>query len=464
MKWRRLSMADENGQIPVDGVMRAKAHADAMRAAQASAARTDVEPAAAGISSGSWTWLGPGNIGGRVRAIAVHPTSTSTIFVGSVGGGIWKTTNGGASWNYVNDFIANLAVSSIIFRPGAPATMYAGTGEGFYNADGIQGAGIFKSTDSGVTWTQLPATANSNFFFINHMAMSSDGATLLAATRSGLWRSTDQGVTFTKVLAPSGSPYRSDITDVHFLTASSTLAVASGFSSDAYYSTNGGVTWTPAAGLTAKNFSHVEMAVTANQPTWVYLSVDNNPQVSGSGQIWKSTDSGVNYTLISTPGHLDAQGWYDNTIWVAPNDANRLVFAGQLMGMSINGGATFTVLSYGAYIHPDHHAVVSDPGYDGVSNKKVYFGNDGGVYKATDVTTAFNSPGGFTALNNNLGVTQFYGIGGNTTSGKIVGGTQDNGTLLYTPAGGAQAWSAEFGGDGGFSAADRTDRNYLYGE
>ena len=101
----------------------------------------------AGISNSSWTWLGPGNIGGRVRAVVIDPSNTNNMFAGSVGGGIFKSTNGGASWAPVNDFMANLAVSTIVMKPGLPTTMFAGTGEGFYNADGIRGAGVFTSID-----------------------------------------------------------------------------------------------------------------------------------------------------------------------------------------------------------------------------------------------------------------------------------------------------------------------------
>ncbi len=89
----------------------------------------------------------------------------------------------------------------------------------------------------------------------------------------------------------------------------------------------------------------------------------------------------------------------------------------------------------------------------------MYYGNDGGIYRLAD-----SNGTSFTNLNNNYGVTQFYGGAGHAASGKILGGTQDNGTLVYTPANGPQFWTTMNGGDGGFSAADQTDANYLYGE
>ncbi len=113
----------------------------------------------------------------------------------------------------------------------------------------------------------------------------------------------------------------------------------------------------------------------------------------------------------------------------------------------------------GGSVHSDHHAIVSHPNFDGVTNRQVYYGNDGGIYRLND-----SNGTSFTRLNNNYGVTQFYGGAGNVATGKIVGGTQDNGTLLYTPANGPQNWTSMHGSDGGFSAADQTDPNYFYGE
>src|SRR5262249_7006667 len=149
-------------------------------------------------------------------------------------------TNSGGTWAPVNDFLASLAVSSIVFQPGNPNIMYAGTGEGFYNADGLKGAGIFKSTDGGTTWGQLPFTNNSNFDYVNRLSMSPDGSVLLAATRSGLWRSADGGASFNVVLTKYSGI---GISDVDFSPNDGTRAVASDQYGDAWYSNNGGVSW-----------------------------------------------------------------------------------------------------------------------------------------------------------------------------------------------------------------------------
>jgi hypothetical protein len=153
--WRNKSLVDENGVIDPDGLTRAKAHVDAMRAAQ--------PPQDAGVTPASWTSLGPGNYGGRIRSFLIDPADPNRMFIGSVSGGIWMTTTGGTNWSPINDFMANLAVASMVMSADA-TTMYAGTGEGFFNGHSARGAGVFKSIDRGVTWSQLPSyVCYSNF-------------------------------------------------------------------------------------------------------------------------------------------------------------------------------------------------------------------------------------------------------------------------------------------------------------
>jgi hypothetical protein len=139
---------------------------------------------------------------------------------------------------------------------------------------------------------------------------------------------------------------------------------------------------------------------------------------------------------------------------------------------SVDGGDTFIDISTwwdNRSAHADHHTIVSHPSYNGVTNHTVFFGNDGGIFRADDVTTVGNDAelprvSGWQELNNTYGVTQFYGGAGNADSGKIIGGAQDNGTCCYSPANGNENWQAIFGGDGGWCAADPMDPRIFYGE
>ena len=444
IKWRLESMVDETGTIPEGAEMRAWIHARQM----------PIEPQAwpsdhlnqtdsiAGVNPTGWQWLGPGNIGGRVRSIIVHPSDPQTLWVGSVSGGIWKSTNGGASWSALDDFMTNLAVTTMVIDPTNPNVIYAGTGEGFGNQDSIRGAGVFKTTNGGTTWTQLPSTATSSWFSVNRLSISPvDNQIILAGTSLGIWRSTDGGNTWTNC-----STTRT--LDINFHPIDGSKAIASGTGSGAQYSNDGGLTWNQATGISGLR---VEVAYARSNPAIVYAGVE-----SGSGQVYKSTDGGQSYSLVSTPNHLNTQGWYDNALWVDPTNPNNVVIGGINLFRSSNGGSNFSQF---ANIHSDQHIIVEAPGFDGSTNKTVYFGNDGGIYRTTDINAASVVT---TELNNNLGITQFYGGAGNHTSGRIIGGTQDNGTLRYT--GNTETWNFMNGGDGGWSASDPTDPNYFYGE
>lgn len=486
LRWRLLSLRDENGIIDDDGLANAKAHLDMMRGAASD------EGPVAGIGRGTWSSVGPGNIGGRIRSLLIHPTTPAIMWIGSVGGGIWKTTDSGATWLPLDDFMANIAVSTMAMHPMDPDEIYAGTGEGYYNADGLRGAGIFKSVNGGTAWTQLASTSTApgagmtaaDFQYVNRLAMSPNGTTLLAATRSGIYRSTDGGTTFTRATLVGGGalPLTNGITDIDFHPTNSNLAVAGTFSGTGFFSTDGGATWTASTGLPAAGtFDRVETVFAPSDGTIVYASAD----LFGSGpvaRIYRSTNSGQTFTQVFESANvLRTQGWYDNVLWVNPADPNNLVWGGVDLWRSTNGGVSFTQISDWASwsatgptsAHADHHVIVAHPGFNNTTNKTVFFGTDGGVYRADDISTipactpfTNTCKTGWTELNNTLGITQFYGGAGHPGTGRITGGTQDNGTLLYNPAvaSASENWTWPFGGDGGFSAYDPLDVNYFYGE
>jgi len=463
LQFQLMKLRDGRGRIPPGAYARAKAHVDRLRA---SAAARSVEFAPAPQISGAmfsasapsaalgpapiapqkWRWIGPGNIGGRIRALAISRTSPSTMFAGSVGGGIWKTTNAGASWTPVDDFMASLSVSSIVFDPVNAGVLYAGTGEGYGNSDALRGAGIFRSVDGGATWTPLADTASQSTA-VNRLAIAPSGRVLLAATNTGLWRSADNGASF--ALAATGiSPQ-----DVDFSPSDGLRAVAGGYGA-IVYSWDGGATWQNAAGLPMTS-GRIELAYARSQPDTIYALVD-----TAGGTLYRSTNAGASFSPASmTPLLENGQGWYDEALWVNPTDANHVVVGGVNLRQTFDGGATWNWIA--DRIHVDQHVIVEDPRFDDVYNRTVFIGNDGGVFRASNIRTVAQT--GYTALNNNLGVTQFYGGAGSATTGVIVGGTQDNGTLVRQPQY-ATSWKSTLGGDGGFVAADPTDAAYFYAE
>jgi photosystem II stability/assembly factor-like uncharacterized protein len=351
MRWRMMQMVDENGlipdnalthaweesrQIPVDPVVWPKEqNLETIRTPDDDG---DHDPNIAGIQPSGWTWLGPGNIGGRIRTILIHPTNSQIMYVGSVSGGIWKTTNGGTTWAPLNDFMGSLSVASLVMSPTDSNTIYAGTGEGLFTfnllKDSLRGAGVFKSTDGGTTWSQLSATSNSDWFQVARLAINpSNGQILLAATGSGIWRTTDGGTTWSK---RSSVP----MLDINFHPTDGTKCIASGSNgAGAKYSTDGGQTWTSATGL--PTFGRVEIAYAKSSPTTVYASVDN-----AGGEIYVSTDGGQTYSVRNTDtNYLNTQGSYDNIIWVDPTNSNTLIVGGIDLWRITNVGTTLTKIS-----------------------------------------------------------------------------------------------------------------------
>ena len=143
--------------------------------------------------------LGPGVFGGRIRAMVIKPDDPNVLLTGGVSGGVWKSTNGGESWEAKADFLPNIAINSMIIDPDNPNRVFAGTGEGFFNFDLARGAGIFVSENFGESWQQLDSTLNNNFLFVNRLAMVQGTDIILAATQVGIFRSTNLGNSWQEV-------------------------------------------------------------------------------------------------------------------------------------------------------------------------------------------------------------------------------------------------------------------------
>ena len=454
----RLQQESVKGVVKPDGLIKAiQQRKQLILQRQAALTASSLSP---DIDKDNWIKLGPGNIGGRIRTIYIHPTNTNLIFIGSVGGGIWKSTDGGNSWSAADDFMGNLAVTSIVADPRTvhdenSTVLYAATGEGFYNIDGLRGYGIFKSTDGGKTWNHLSATSplgDSDWYYVDRLTINSDGVIMAAANGKAIFTSTDGGTNWTK----QDTSYH--MRDIDFDPNDKTKAIAGTLEGRVYYTNDTGATWQTST-IVDSTWARVETAYAKSSST-VYASVDKN-----SGEIYKSTDNGATWTYVSNPQHLGNQGWYANIIWVDPADDNHLIVGGLDLHESTDGGQNWTKIStwyYSTSVHADHHMIIADPNYDGINNKRIYFGNDGGIFKTDDITTANadSSNNGWVNLNHNLAITQFYG-GAGMAGSKIVGGAQDNGDLIQDVN---TSWTKIYGGDGGFSsiAKHTTAGKYFY--
>ncbi|MEY4258621.1 MAG: hypothetical protein RJA56_1522, partial [Pseudomonadota bacterium] len=190
-------------------------------------------------------------------------------------------------------------------------------------------------------------------------------------------------------------------------------------------------------------------------------------QMSSGGpgsSLYKSTDGGESYTRVNHHKQM-LQGWHNNSLWIDPTDADQLMFGAVDVFRSSDGGATIEKISYWALwplsAHADHHWFVTHPQFNGTTNRTVYLTNDGGVYMMDDYR-AVSQTSGWIDLSRQLAVTQFYGVGGNPRTGVIIGGTQDNGNLMYQASNGPKKWVQVVGGDGGYVAFDQLQPNISY--
>ncbi len=449
--------------------------------------RPSAVPLSSLVSPNGWVWLGPANVGGRTRALLIHPNKPSIMWVAGVAGGIWTTTDNGVTWAPYKGFMASLIVSCMALNPKSPDVLYAGTGEGLYNLDAMRGVGIFQSQNGGSTWSPLEGTKEKEEFrWVNRLAVSPDGKTLLAATRAGVFSAAPDGKVFTRAKLADGAggtvPFGVECLDLRFHPSDPLRAVAGGRNGRAWYTNDGGATWQPAKGLAevaGEYEGRVELAYAAADPKYVYAAVDDlaftkeedGEKVPYNGLIYLSTDGGENFTPRGKPGHLAGQGWYANCLWAGdPIDPNLLIVGGLDLHRSTNGGKGFVPISDWENTptspHADHHVIVAHPGYDGNANRRVYFGSDGGAYVTDDITLA-GVTSGWRSLNNGLGITQFYGAAAHPKTGKIIAGAQDNGTLVYTPPQvpsvphqGVSGWfdhgldGLKYSGDGSYCAVD----------
>jgi len=449
--------ADENGPPTAQQIFRAHGQ----RRAIAELASESL-PKAAGLQPSRWQSLGPSNVGGRVRALAFDPGAASRILAGTASGGLWISSDGGASWRANFDFLPNLSVTTIAFDPVNPNVVYLGTGEA---SAGLVGVGGFKSLDRGNTWQHLAATnsdANADWRFVNRIAVhpTQPQVVLAALTNNSrvtgaIYRSADAGATWTRASTAKAL-------DIAFDPANPSNALAGLDDGAILYSRDAGMSWARTAPLAASpsgrnTTARAEIAFARSQPGVAYASLDN-----GKGEVWRSDDSGASWTLLSNPKHLGDQGDYDNAIWVDPTDANHVLVAGLDIYQSRDGGATFSQVSdwrnVPASAHADHHALVSPPDF-GFANTLVYDGNDGGIYRTLNVYQVATQ--GWANMNNGLAVTQFYsGAGRTAAGGRVIGGAQDNGSLQLSNG----QWRAFRGGDGGYTAVDPTNDQLFFGE
>ncbi len=451
---------------------------------------------ATSLSTGTaWEERGPSVVGGRTRALLFDPADPTSkkVWAGGVSGGLWylaDITDPSAVWEKVDDFWDNLSISCIAADPHNNQIMYVGTGE---SQVGMRGAGVWKTSDGGDTWASLPNTAT--FLQIRDIAVRNENGTsvVYAAVdvssgddnpdhNQGLYRSPDGGLTWTQVLPVlAGNFNRAHTpTDIEFgddeiwVGTMPTYGNAS-TNSIIYKSTTGlAGSWQVHGQATT---GQIELAVAPSNPDVVYAMLEDNFVVA---EIIRTENNGASWANVAEPEDADTgipaddfsrgQAWYDLTAAVNPDNEDELIVGAIDLFKSTDGGQSWTQISKwwagigvsAPVVHADQHAILYRPGF---SNQAI-FGNDGGVYYASNLAAGTLS---ISVRNNSYNVTQFYTAALHPTETHyMLGGTQDNGTQQFTLSGFGSTTEV-VGGDGGMCFIDQNDphiqiASYVYND
>ena len=472
------------------------------------------------INNTQWFERGPYSVGGRTRAILFDPNDATgkRVFAGGVSGGLWVNndiTNASSEWSPINDFWANLSVVCIAADPNNPQIMYVGTGESS-TQDNV-GAGIWKTTNGGATWTQIFAPANTynsqgirnGYFYVNDIKVRNNGGVsevyagvsggynegFHGLYQSGLYKSTD-GSNFTRITSlslPEASYIGYSIQQIEIGVDNSVWVSTRGALFGG--TTSGGKIFRSIDGI---NFTNIYNANLSNSRVQIALSKTNGAvaygllQGSGSNEpvrIIKTTNTGATWAAsnvvnsgVTLPQDKDTgipandftrgQSFYDLVIVTDPTNDATVYVGGIDLFKSTNSGSTWTQISKWSNnsqlatlsvseVHADQHAIVFNP----KNSSQIAFGNDGGIYfcaNKANVTTYT----GISVRNNRYNVTQFYDAKMNPTktnsSEEILAGAQDNGTRRFTGAPLANNLYSDAYYDGGDGAFVEFDDNNLY--
>lgn len=435
---------------------------------QAVAARKNDDPS---VLNGTWTNVTPsemttsyiGNAAfglGRINCAAVDPKNVNVIYVGTAGGGAWKTTDGGSTWKNLTETLGTLGIGSIAIDPTNSNVVYLGTGDaqGQYTRHyGGFSVGLMKSTNGGTTWAKtgleyvIQQTATIGGVSIH----PSQPSQIMVATNRGMFRSTNGGTTFTA------------IANGNFLNLvrmpdqpGTLLASTYGGSSVLIRSTDEGLTWqvvlSPPSGA-----NRIDFAVAPSQASRVYAAV-SLPN-STFGGLYASDDRGATFSLrASTPNLLGwslngadnvGAGFYALGITVARNNPNHVFVGGVNLWESTNGGSSWSINAHWAaqggrqYLHADQHQLVT------VSDGKIISVHDGGI----DIST--NNGASWQQKTVGLPITQFYRVAVSASNPLVItAGSQDNGTMMQRGG----RWYNILGGDGMQTLVDPSNSDVVY--
>jgi photosystem II stability/assembly factor-like uncharacterized protein len=416
--------------------------------------------------------LGPAVSGGRVSVVVGIPGQPNIYYVGTAGGGVWKTTDNGIKWNNVFKHGDSASIGAVALAPSNRKDVWVGTGEANPRNDVLLGHGVYFSSDAGKTW-QFKGLKDAGL--ISNIVINPTNPNIVyVAVLGNPWKPTptrgvfmtsDGGQTWNKVLYVNDTTGASDIE----IDPSNPKVLYAGMWTEQrrpwtqingspaggiWRSNDGGHTWHKLThGLpSGVATDRVRIAIAPSEPSTVYATMPTKKCI-----LWGSTDSGDQWHCISNNHALAVRMFYFSSMAVAPNDPKTIYFSSFHLMKSTDGGKTATVIDRG--VHVDHHSIWIDP----KNPKRIIQGNDGGPYLSVN--------GGKTwRAFNNLPIEEFYTVAiRNTKPFGVCGGIQDNGaacgpsnSLSSSGIWGADWWSPA-GGDGTYVAPAPSDPTIVYG-
>jgi photosystem II stability/assembly factor-like uncharacterized protein len=425
--------------------------------------------AAQDLATLPWRHIGPASFGGRIDDIEAVPGKPSTIFVGTAGGGIFRTRNNGTTWTPVFDRDGRTtSIGDLAIAPSDPDIVWAGTGEPNNRQSSTWGDGVYRSLDGGETWAHMGLRETHHIGRIvihprnpGVVFVAAAGHLFGANAERGLYRTTDAGQSWRKVLAGDSVTGAIDVAlapDGRTLYAALYQRQRRGFGfvgggpgSGLHRSRDGGDTWERlTTGLPTGVQGRIGIAIAPSQPSTVYAIIE-----AKDGGVFRSDDQGTTWTRQSP---LNPRPMYYSQLRVDPQHPDRVWVLGTELHKSIDGGRTFTTEHTGERIHVDHHALWIDP----ADGNHMMLGNDGGLYLTYDGARAWD-------FVDNLPIGQFYDIDVDDRDPYVIfGGTQDNGTWgvpvrTWNGVGITNADVVNVAyGDGFYTVTDPADPRYLY--
>ena len=416
--------------------------------------------------------IGPALMSGRINDIEMHPTNSRIMYIGAAGGGVWKSSDGGATFSPIFDEHVQ-SIGVVTLDPKNPdQNIWVGTGETWTRNSVSVGDGLFKSTDGGTNWKEIPGFENSeriasvtiNPTNTDEVYVGVLGALWSDSEDRGVYKTTDGGKTWNKILYVGPSTGAADVImdpkNPNILYASMWQFKRTGWSftsggenSALYKSTNGGKTWDKIHnGFPKGDLGRIGIAIAPSDTNILYAVLETEEKDKNG--LWKSTDAGKTWEHLNNDFGLTVRPFYFSRITVDPKNPDIIVKGGLSGSISRDGGKTFKNLG-------NMHSDIHDIAFHINDSDIMYSATDGGLYRSWDAGSTFE-------IVEDLPLSQFYHIStDNTEPYNVYGGLQDNGSW-YGPSsspGGVNArdWNSVGYGDG-FRVLKHPTKNIIYSE